>query len=206
MKQNTTIPEGYLCDARGRLIPAAMVKDIDKLRDQTVTTLVGNAKKIAKQLAEFKAMAFADIAAFVDASNEQYGVRVGGNKGNVTLITFDGRYKVVRQIAERIQFDERLQAAKELIDGCLRDWTQGSDAKIQALINEAFQVDKEGQVNTGRVLGLRRLDIRDDKWSTAMQAIMDSIRVTGSKPYIRLYERVGDTDEYQAISLDIATI
>lgn len=200
------IPDGYVKDARGRLVPQSMIKPIDQLRDQTIVRLVTRGKELARELASFKAEAFGDISTFVEVSNEQYGVRVGGTKGNISLLTFDGRYKIVRQITEHIQFDERLQAAKELIDECLRAWTQGSDDKIKALINEAFQVDKEGKVNTGRILGLRRLRIDDQKWDTAMRAIVDGIRVTGTKPYIRLYERIGDSDEYQAISLDIAAI
>ncbi|MGH8782088.1 DUF3164 family protein [Paraburkholderia sp.] len=206
MSKTETIPAGYVRDARGRLVPQSMVKPIDQLRDQTIVSLVDQAKQLQGRLAEFKARAFTDIQAFVEASNEQYGVRVGGSKGNISLISFNGRYKVVRQIAEHIQFGEQLQAAKELIDECIRSWTEGSDDKVKALINEAFQVDKEGNVNTGRVLGLRRLAIDDASWNTAMRAIVDSIRVTGSKPYIRLYERVGDGEEYMPISLDLAAI
>lgn len=206
MSNVETTPAGYVRDARGRLVPKSMVKPVDQLRDQTVVSLVEDAKRLQRQMAEFKARAFGDIAAFVEASHELYGVKARGSKGNVSLITFDGRYKIVRQIAEHIAFDERLQAAKELIDECIRSWTEGSDDKVKALINEAFQVDKEGNVNTGRVLGLRQLAIDDPNWNTAMRAIGDSIRVTGSKPYIRLYERVGDTEEYVAISLDLAVI
>jgi hypothetical protein len=206
MNKAAATPAGYVKDARGRLVPESMVKPIDQLRDQTVASLIEDAKRLQNQLAEFKARAFGDIASFVETSNEQYGVKVGGNKGNISLITFDGRYKIVRQIAEHIQFSEQLQAAKELIDECIRSWTEGSDDKVKALINEAFQVDKEGNVNTGRVLGLRRLAIDDPNWNTAMRAIVDSIRVTGSKPYIRLYERIGDSEEYTSISLDLAAI
>ncbi|VVE15157.1 sulfate transporter [Pandoraea anapnoica] len=200
------IPDGFACDAHGRLIPKGMVKPIDELRDQTVRALVKEALRVQAELMEYKLRAFTDIEAFVAASFEQYGVKSGGAKGNVTLMTFDGRYKVVRQIAERIQFGEQLQAAKELIDECLREWTKDSDGKVKAIINEAFQVDKEGNVNTGRVLGLRRLNIDDPKWATAMRAIVDSIRVTGTKPYVRIYERDESTKEYKAISLDIAAI
>ncbi|WP_175992239.1 DUF3164 family protein [Burkholderia vietnamiensis] len=200
------IPAGYVRDARGRLVPESLVAPIDQLRDQTITSLVDEAKRLQSAMVDFKTRAFGDIAAFVEASHEQYGVKVGGAKGNISLITFNGQYKIVRQIAEHIQFDERLQAAKELIDECLREWTKGSNDKVKVLINEAFQVDKEGNVNTGSILALRRLAIDDPKWTKAMQAIGDSIRVTGSKPYIRLYERVDDTDEYRAISLDLAAI
>ncbi|MBW5285753.1 DUF3164 family protein, partial [Burkholderia gladioli] len=201
-----TIPDGYVQDAHGRLVPESMVTPLDQLRDQTILAIVADAKVLNQRIQEFKGKAFADIAAFIETSHEQYEVKVGGAKGNITLMTFDGKHKIVRQVAEHIRFDERLQAAKELIDECLREWTAGSDDKIKVLINEAFQVDKEGNVNTGRILGLRRLDIDDTKWMKAMRAIGDSIRVTGTKPYVRIYERDDETGDYRAISLDIAVI
>jgi hypothetical protein len=200
------IPAGFWRDADGRLIPENLIKPIDKERDALVTALTRAAKEMSEALARFKAKAFGDIGAFVELSAEQYGVKLGGKKGNVTLMSFDGRYKVIRQIQEHLVFDERLQAAKALIDECIQAWTEGSRDEIKALINDAFQVNKEGKINTGRVLGLKRLDIRDERWQRAMQAIGDSVQVAGSKPYFRVYERVGDTDQYQAISLDIAGV
>ena len=183
-----------------------MVKPIDRARDDLVRELVGKAKAASAVLADFKAKAFGDIGAFVEMSGEQYGVKLGGVKGNVTLLSFDGRFKIVRQIQEHLVFDERLQAAKQLIDECIQTWTEGSSDEIKALINDAFQVNKEGKINTARVLGLKRLNINDEKWLRAMQAIADSVQVAGSKPYIRIYERVGDTDQYQPISLDVAAV
>ena len=200
------IPAGYWRDGEGRLIPENMVKPIDRARDDLVRELVGKAKAASAVLADFKAKAFGDIGAFVEMSGEQYGVKLGGVKGNVTLLSFDGRFKIVRQIQEHLVFDERLQAAKQLIDECIQTWTEGSSDEIKALINDAFQVNKEGKINTARVLGLKRLNISDEKWLRAMQAIADSVQVAGSKPYIRIYERVGDTDQYQPISLDVAAV
>ena len=203
---DNTIPAGYWRDGEGRLIPENMVKPIDKARDDLVRELVGKAKAASAILADFKTKAFGDIGAFVEMSGEQYGVKLGGVKGNVTLLSFDGRFKIVRQIQEHLVFDERLQAAKQLIDECIQTWTEGSRDEIKALINDAFQVNKEGKINTVRVLGLKRLNISDEKWLRAMQAIADSVQVAGSKPYIRIYERIGDTDQYQPISLDVAGV
>ena len=203
---DNTIPAGYWRDGEGRLIPENMVKPIDKARDDLVRELVGKAKVASAILADFKTKAFGDIGAFVEMSGEQYGVKLGGVKGNVTLLSFDGRFKIVRQIQAHLVFDERLQAAKQLIDECIQTWTEGSRDEIKALINDAFQVNKEGKINTARVLGLKRLNISDEKWLRAMQAIADSVQVAGSKPYIRIYERIGDTDQYQPISLDVAGV
>lgn len=201
-----TIPAGYWKDAKGCLIPDALVKPIDKERDQLVREVIDRAKALSAELAKFKLGAFGDIAAFVDLSAEQYQTSVGGKKGNLTLFSFDGRYKVQRAIQDRIAFDERLQAARALIDECLTDWTAEAGPELQAIVNQAFATDKEGQINTGRVLSLRRLDISDERWLRAMQAIGEAVQVVGSRSYIRVYERIGDADQYQPISLDIAGV
>lgn len=198
-------PEGYKRDAQGRLVLLERIKPIDQARDELVQEIVFKAKSLSLDIAEFRTEAFADIAAFIQLSAEQYGAKIRGTKGNVTLLSYDGRYKVQRAIQERIVFDERLQAAKALIDACIIEWSAGSRPEICVLVNSAFEVDKEGNINTGRVLGLRRLDIKDAKWQQAMLAISDAVQVAGSKTYIRIYERVGESDEYKPISLDVAS-
>ena len=168
--------------------------------------LARQARIVSDGLREFKTRVFADINAFVDLSAEQYDVKLGGKKGNLTLFSFDGAFKVQIAIAEHMVFDERLQAAKHLIDECIIAWSQGSRDEIKVLVQSAFQTDKEGKINTGRVLALRRLDIRDEKWQNAMLAIGESLQVVGSKEYVRFYERIGTSDQYRPISLDVAAV
>lgn len=205
MQQQQTIPAGYRADANGRLVPESMIKPIDLTRDQLVSELSRKALDMSERIAQFKASVFADINAFVDLSGEQYGVQLGGKKGNLTLYTYDGRYKVQVAIAEHLVFDERLQAAKHLIDECIVAWSADSRDEIKVLVQSAFDTDKEGKINTGRVLGLRRLDIKDEKWQRAMNAIGESLQVVGSKSYVRFYERIGE-DEYKPIRLHIAAV
>lgn len=200
------IPQGYKKDAKGRLIPVEAIKPIDMARDELVSEIVKKALDTNAVLAKFKATAFADIQAFIELSAERYGAKVGGAKGNTTLTTFDGRYMIKRAVSDTLAFDEGLQAAKALIDECVHEWTEGARSEIRALINDAFNVDKEGKISTGRILGLRRLEIQDEKWQRAMTALSDSVRVQCSKSYIRVYERVGDADQYVPIPLDIAGV
>ncbi len=203
---NQPIPAGYWQDASGSLIPESKIKDIDKLRHQVVTDLCLMAEKSRDGLADFKARAMQEVAALVSTSMEQYGVKAGGEKGNVTLISFDGRYKLVRSMQDKLTFGEQLMAAKALIDECVHEWAHNADDNIKVLVNHAFQTDKEGKINTGRVLGLRRLEIRDAKWQSAMQAIADSIQIASTKPYVRFYKRNDTTGEYESISLDVAAV
>lgn len=206
-KENATkIPEGYRADARGRLIPEDQIKELDKLRDELVCDLVDRAKAVQKTLRDYKGDAFAEIRAFVETSAQEYGVKLGGRKGNVQLLSFDGRYKIQRAIQESITFDERLQAAKELIDECLADWTADARPELAIIVDDAFRVDKAGNIRTSEVLRLRRHKIEDERWLKAMDAISDAVQITGSKSYVRVYERVGESNQYKAISLDIATV
>ncbi|MET3999683.1 DUF3164 family protein [Marinobacterium sp. MBR-109] len=200
------IPEGCMKDSKGRWVPVETISDIDMVRHELVNEIARKAQELQQAMRDFKMNTLGDVEAFIDLSAEKYGVQIGGKKGNVTLVSFDGRYKLQRAIQESISFDERLQAAKALIDQCIHRWAQGSAAEIRALVEHAFQVDKEGNISTGRVLGLRRLSIDDEQWNQAMTAIADSIQITGSQTYIRLYERVGQSDQWRAIPLDLAKL
>jgi len=197
------VQEGYKKDAKGRLIPLDLIKPIDMQRDELVADIVANAKVLNKAIADFKHATFGDVQAFIDLSSEEYGVAIGGGKGNLNLFSFDGQFKVSRAISERIVFDERLQVAKALIDACIQRWAESSNDNIKVLVQDAFQTDKQGQINTARVFGLMRLDIKDEDWIQAMAAIKDSMQVAGSKTYIRVYERQED-GSYKSIPLDVS--
>lgn len=196
--------EGYKKDAQGRYVPIESIKEIDLLRDSLVQELVDRGLAVQAQLSEFKRKALDDIRAFVSLSLEKYDVKYGGKKGNLSLTSFDGQYQILLAVQEFLSFDERLQAAKDLVDECLRDWTKDSRPELRTLIADAFSVDKTGRINTKRVLSLRRLDIDDPKWKRAMDAIAESVTVNSSQEYIRIYHR-DSKGEFQQIALDLAS-
>lgn len=202
----TQVPDGYKEDGTGALRPVDTIKKIDLLRDDLVMEIVNKAKVKRDELITLKAEIYGDIESFVDLSSEQYGVKRGGKKGNVTLTSFDGKYKIIKANADNVVFDERLQAAKALIDECLADWSKGAHPGLVTIVNDAFRTDTKGELRTNRVLALRRHDINDIRWKNAMEAIADSLQVVGSKTYIRVYERIGQTDRYKQIPLDIAAV
>ena len=195
----------YRQDAKGNLIPLENIKETDLLRDELVMEIVAKAQAVRDNIAAFKQSAMDDIAAFAQLSAEKYGAKLGGAKGNIRLMSFDGAYRIALAMQDTLTFDERLAAAKALIDECINEWTADSRPELKALINDAFQVDKEGNISTTRVLGLRRLSIDDEKWHRAMEALSDSVQVQTSKPFVRVYQRGAD-GEYSLMSLDIAKV
>jgi hypothetical protein len=204
--QTPEIKPGFWLDAKGRHVPVELVAPIDQERDRLVRQLIALACELQDKMIDFKTQAFGDIDAFVELSAEQYDVKLGGKKGNVSLLTFDGSYKILRAKQDTIVFDERLQAARALIDECLADWTEGVRPEAILIINDAFRTDTNGEIRTAAVLSLRRYAIDDERWHRAMKAIGEAVQVAATKSYIRLYKRVGDTDQYDPISLDMAKI
>jgi hypothetical protein len=207
MNNNTTNNgmNGYMKDSQGRLVPTERVKDIDKLRDQTVRGIVKKAEKLQETIAKGKAEIKDDLIAYLALSFEKYGRKFGGTKGNIEMSSYDGSLRLKLSVSKTIRFDERLQTAKELIDECITRWAKGSCSEIRALVNDAFHVDREGAVNVGRILGLRRLDINDPQWKKAMEAISDSVQVSGTKEYLKFYVQ-DERGKYTAIPLDFAAL
>lgn len=203
-----SVPEGFRQDSAGRYVPADTIKAIDLLRDELVTEIAAKALALRVSLEKFKVDALAELEAFIETSAQEYGVSIGGKKGNVQLTSFNGQYRVMRANHDCMTFDERLLAAKELIDECLRDWSSraGVPRGLVVIADRAFRRNAQGEISVSRVLDLRSHDIDDERWKKAMEIITDSIRVQASVTYLRVYERKNGTDLYDQISLDIARV
>lgn len=204
-KQNT-VPDGYLKDGQGRLVPLSAIRAQDLLENDFVLKLFAQALVLNDALQAFKHLTFSETDTFTELLREKYQVKKGGTKGNMTFVSFDGMTKVQISNADFLSFGVELQIAKDLIDECIKEWGAGSDAHIVALVNHAFRVDKQGKVNKDDILGLRKIDIKDAKWLRAMDAISDSIRVTRSKRYVRFYRRPAPELDFVPVNLDLAKV
>jgi hypothetical protein len=194
----------YMRDGAGSLVPLSLVKPVDKLIDETVRGMMGYAAELSAQIARFKGHCFDDVTSLQELIAAEYGATVGGKKGNITLTSYDGRFKVTVQVQDQITFGPELQVAKQLVDECIGSWSEGSNDKIRALVNHAFQVDKEGQINRAALFALRRIAIEDPRWKSAMDALTDSIRTMGSATYVRFYRRRDAQAAWEPVTIDLA--
>lgn len=198
-------PKGYLQNASGHLVPEEAVDAFDLARDELVRELCAKAEAAQRMLAEFKETAMDDVDAFVDLSAERYDARLGGERGNLSLTSFDGSLMIKVQVQDRLVFDERIHAAKAIVDECIRRWAEGLNAEIRALVQHAFQTDREGKLNRSRILALTRIDIDDERWQQGMRAIKDAMTVHSTARYIRFYKR-DERGEYARVELDLARV
>ena len=196
----------YMENGMGHFVPISKVKEIDKLRDDLVRDLAGDMVTLQEEMIRVKKKAYSEVAAFVALSAAEYGKTFGGKKGNLKFCSYDHSLMIQVQISEHMTCDERLQIAKEIIDGCFERWTKDGKDEIKTVINEAFTVNKEGHINIRQILGLRRYAIKDPDWLKAMEMISDSLQVSGSKSYFRVYKRTEPEGKYVNISLDFASL
>lgn len=200
-----TVPAGYMRDRKGRLVPHDQVSGFDLEMDVFVRAQVAEALEESARIKAFKSKSFDECYAWLDLVAEKYGKTRGGVKGNVTFASYDGSKQISIKVQDSLTFGPELQIAKEIIDECINEWSQGANANLQAIISDAFSVDKEGQLNTGRILSLRRIKIDDDRWRQAMEAISESLQVAVSKAYINFREKDAD-GKLVNIPLDIAAV
>nr|WP_245415444.1 DUF3164 family protein [Hoeflea marina] len=193
-----------MADAKGSLVPLELVKPADKLEDETVRKIMGFASDLSGQITRFRGHTMTDLGEFDALLEQEYNTRKGGKKGNRTYQTFDGLMKVIVSVADFVDFGPQLQIAKTLIDECLNEWSADSRPEIRAIVTRAFNTDKEGQINRSEIFMLLRMQIEDERWLSAMEAIRDAMRVTGSKEYVRFYQRARITDGWQAVTIDLA--
>lgn len=200
------VPEGMRVNADGHFVPEASIREQDLLRDQVVMALVPEALSLNRDMAAYKAKALNDISDLIEIAADRYGAKLGGKKGNVSLLSYDGRYKIQRTYREVVAFTEEIEAAKALIDSCLVRWSEGANANIRTVVSQAFRKNRSGEISTGKVLDLMRMEIDDEEWNRAMSALKDALKSNGTAVYIRVYERIENTDQYKPISLDIAAL
>lgn len=200
------VPDGYMADSKGRLVPISAIKPQHLLEHQMVVKVMEFACDLGNRIRRFRAHVFADAATYDHLLLEEYGQQKRGRrgKGNVTYTTIDGLMKFQVQIADHIDFGPELQAARECFRACIAEWAEGAHDNLRSIVDDAFEADKEGKVSRDAVFRLLRLDFDDQRWQAGQRAIKDSIRVVGSKSYCRFYMRQAADAPWCAIPIDIA--
>lgn len=191
-----------LVDAQGRSFPASIIdKELVK-RDMLVNRVAERAVKLQERILADKRKMVDELDKYLDDFAHRNGLKW---RGNAELINFDESLKVEIRYRERIRFGVELQLAKQKIDECLKAWTSDSNVNLKAIITEAFQVDKKGELAQNRILALRRYSIQDDTWKEAMELIDKAIQVTSTKQYIAIYSRRQD-GSYEQVVLNFSAL
>jgi len=190
-------------DPDGNSIP---VKYIDKqavCRDKLVCKVFGVVEKLSMKIQKEKGTISTLIHEYLDEIATKFNQDW---KGNTTLYDFSQTMKIDINISNRLAFTENLQIAKNMIDECVKRWSEESDDKIKVVIDRAFKTDKKGNLDTKMILKLRTIKFDDKDWKEAMELIADSIIIEGSKEYFVFSVKDEKTGIWEKKSLNFSAL
>lgn len=195
--------EQYTKDGKGRLVKLEDVPALDMLRDETIENCIAEMQKLNEMNKQVKARVMELLGNFINLSAQEYGVTIKkGEQGAVTLTSFDGCRRVRVTVADIIVCDERILAAKELIDECLTKWSVDSNQQLRILVNQSFAVNEKNMISVSKILDLLRAGKAigdDEQWNKAMKALRESLVVQSKKEYITAHIRSTPNSEWQAV-------
>lgn len=200
MSNANKIPDGYVKDARGRLVPLEVLSEQDVRRDALVKKIVAEALELEELIATKRQSMNREVDEFLDWLKTMKKVKRENWKGNVQLDSFDGSMRIDRRVSEVIVFNETLQLAKTLVDEWLKENLDGANEGLRTVIMGAFNVDVKGRINKSQILKLLRLEIKDPKWKKAMALVRDAIQIQSTRQSTSFYVR-GPQDAFRQVVL-----
>lgn len=171
---------------KGEDVAVELVPEWDYRRHVIVEEVFQEIEGLQKEMQELSGQIDKIITDYLKKSAKKAKVE-GEWKGNFELTNFSQTKKICVRINDCIYFDERLNLAKEKIDSCINRWssenTNHQGRYIEAIIKEAFNVDKKGSVNKAQILRLLKVNINDKEWIAAQKLIKDSMQISETKRY-----------------------
>lgn len=203
------IPAGWVRNATGNLVHETEISEQDKLRDRVVMDIAAVALRLNTELKALKEKALADIDDLITIAGEKYNMKLGGPKGNVSLLSFDGSFKLKRIHQDSVGYTEAMEVAKAKVFECISRWGQtvheDAHKHLFTLATRAFRPTRSGEISISRVTEMLGAEINDPDWQMAKQAVMGSLIVNGKAVYIQVQQRV-EGKKYSTILLDIAGV
>lgn len=194
-----------MINAHGDAVPVETIPALAVLKDETVREIVARAEEVQEIIIDFKRQTLAQLDAYFDLVNQEYGAP-RSRKGNQVLLSFDGTLKVSINMSERMFFEsEKLTAARSLFMECLREWTSTGRAELKAMLEDSLNTDKQGRVNRWQLLRLIQVKSDDERFCKAQRALKESMLPLDSMPYIRIHQK-NPKSNWQQLNLNFSSL
>lgn len=198
--------DGLWIDSAGNEIPAKYVPKHEKRRDAVVEKIFKKAQKLEAAMKKQKAEITEEIKKYIATITSENKIKKDW-KGNLSLTGFSGTIQVELDIKDVVQYDERLNMAKGLIDEYLqRKCAANGNDELKTIVHQTFNIDKKGVVNQYMLKRLCKINIKDKTWQQAIKLIKESEQVTNTKEYTVFRYRETSRDKWQTINLNFSSI
>ncbi len=197
--------QGNWLNSQGNPVAASYVTPRDKKRDAMVERLVKKALACQQKIAALRREVDEEFEAYMNYVATKHNMQPNPG-GNQQFTNFSGNKRVSVKRQGYIDFNEDINLAKQVIDGCLEKWSEGGNNNLKVVVFDAFKVDKKNQLDKQRILDLRNYNVKDKDWDKAMKLIDSAIYIASRKDYAGFQIREGKNQPWRTVPLDIAKV
>ncbi len=196
-------PEGFVYNAEGNLIARCNIPAHELRKDAFTGGLVEQVKDQQRLLKSFKANLVKAFEEFRIELLDQFNAKLHarGSGENVTVYSFDGKYKIAYRTTKLKTLGPELAAARELA----REWFNAhkdSAPHDMLLPAQEFYSNDMTVTTVVKFIGWK---VQDPTLVEAQSAAKDALLIIGSKSYFNFYER-DEQGEYQPIHLNFSKL
>ena len=191
-------------NSRGKYDPVRFINKIPKRRDTMVERVFRKIDKLQTRMLADKGVINGWIKEFVEFTEQHHGAAMSED-ANFDFTNYAGTMKIKVKISNVIKYDEQIHVAKSLIDKCFTKWGEGAHPNIRLIVNHAFKVDREGELNHQKMIELQSYEINNKDWKKAMEIITKSRRIDSRKRYITFQKKNGK-GKWETINMNFSSM
>lgn len=193
----------YWVDADGSLKPESAISNADKKKEEMIDAVFESVGETKESMEKFKLWVWEVLTTYIEKLAKK--AKVDKPQGNFTIVNYDSTRRIRFSRRERQDFNENLQFAKAKFDEWVVKKTEGADEILAELVQKAFEVNKEGEINRSFLFRLLGYSINDPDFKKAQELLKKSMIVNGTKDYI-LFQEKDEHGEWKSIPLDFAAL
>ncbi len=194
--------KNHWINAEGNPVEVSRIFPEEKARERVVHKVFKKVSRTSVVLKKAHEEIWNTVDDYLQKLAEEHGETW---QGNAQIMSFDQTQKIDVKVTKYIGFNEHFQLAEKKILRFIEEVTEGLNGDVVELIRGAFQRDKKGQIDSKKILGLKRLNIKSKIWAEAMELIDKSIYVKSSKRYINFYIRDQD-GKWEVVPLNFSAL
>lgn len=182
-------------------------KEYENNRELLIKSSMTIAQRIHDDMKSFKQDLFKGVENFYDLMKE-YGDVKKMNKGNFSIKSHDGQFKLEVSKNITFAFDERGDQAETLVKEFLQDKIKKNDKVAYELITSLLERDKKsGKFDPRNIHKLYAYETKfqDERFQKAMRLFKEAYTEQKTCQYVRFFQ-MNDNGKYEAIGLNFSSI
>ena len=186
--------EATYVDALGREVPAGYVPKFAKTKDAAARKVLARWRKAEKYLAGVYRDTVRDVERIREAARKEEGLAdVEMGAGYFSFRSFDGKIVVRLDRAKEVQYNEKIDLAKEELDAALEEIAGETVGDLREIVGKAFAPrGRNRSLDRQRLNDIVRMNVRNAHWRKAAELIKAAEEEAGRKDYLRVtVEKVG---------------